>query len=565
MNRNKLFTVVCLAAAMAACTSGDINIDPSTVSGDTITNNSGGGGGSDPNAICASYVRSGQTIQGTADGNGNCTYGAAFVGPKNNLEEDLFIPALPNGGAHIFTTSLFVGNTYRTQAELAAAGIIKGGDGPTLVIEAGATLAFESKEDFLVINRGSQILADGTADKPITFTSVSDVNGTVTPEAVEEWGGIVIDGFAVTNKCAYVGTRGQPGFGLAGECSLDSEGSEGDDANQYGGANDDDDSGILRYVVVKHTGAEVGNGDELNGVSFAAVGRGTVVDYFEMYSMFDDGFEMFGGAVNINHYLGMYIRDDSIDIDEGYNGTVSNALVIQQQNDGDHCIESDGLGSWDQLDQATKDDMIARNLNSRPTIDHLTCILSMTASGTREDGISQGFRIREAIWPTIENTLVVTTFQAEEDPAQVNECIRMESPEVQNAALNGDMKLQSVIFACQDPGTGNTPFGGFTDEADWAASTGTVQFATVGSGATDPTANGDTELQLLGGTLPVYSLPWATSMVDGAAPIAGTAPTDGGDYLGAIPLSAEGTTDDWTVGWTYGLHPENRGEPLWFE
>jgi hypothetical protein len=563
MNRNKLFTVVCLAAALAACTSGDINISPSTTSGDTITNNPGGGG-SDPNAMCASYVRGGQTIQGTADGSGNCTYGAAFVGPKNNLEEDLFIPALPNGGAHIFTTSLFVGNTYRTQAELAAAGITKGGDGPTLVIEAGATLAFESKEDFLVVNRGSQILADGTADAPITFTSVSDILGTVTPEAVEEWGGIVIDGFAVTNKCAYTGTRGVD-LALVSECSLDSEGSEGDDANQYGGANDDDDSGILRYVVVKHTGAEVANGDELNGISFAAVGRGTVVDHLEMYSMFDDGFEMFGGAVNVSNYLGMYIRDDSIDIDEGYIGHITNALVIQQQQDGDHCIESDGLGDWSNLDQATKDDFIARGLNSRPVIDHLTCILSATNVGTREDLLSQGWRIREGEWPTITNTLVVTTFQAPGDPAALNECLRMESPEVQNAALNGDMVLESVIFACQDPSSG-VGFGAFADEQAWAESTGLVQFATVAAdAATNPTADADTDLQLLGGTLPVYSLPWSTSLVDGAAPIAGTEPTDGSDYLGAMPVSAEGTTDDWTVGWTYGLHPENRGEPLWFE
>ena len=167
----------------------------------------------------------------SADGNGNCTYDSSFVGPKNNLTVDLLIPALPDGGAHIFTSSLFVGETYRTQAELEAAGITRGGDGPTLTIEAGTTLAFQTNKDFIIVNRGSRILADGRADAPITFTSVSDINGTVGPEDVQQWGGIVINGFGVSNKCSYVGVRGEAGFDIAPdtECSIEAEGSVGDD------------------------------------------------------------------------------------------------------------------------------------------------------------------------------------------------------------------------------------------------------------------------------------------------------------------------------------------------
>ena len=110
----------------------------------------------------------------------------------------------------------------------------------TLTIEAGATLAWRTQADFLIINRGSRIIARGSADAPITFTSVSDVNGTVGPEDVQQWGGIVINGFAVSNKCAYTGTRGQPGFALVGECHVDAEGSAGLDESQYGGINDAD-------------------------------------------------------------------------------------------------------------------------------------------------------------------------------------------------------------------------------------------------------------------------------------------------------------------------------------
>ena len=228
MNRNSLFTILVGSTILAACDSGDINIAPETNvtdSNNTITN----GGGSGSNDDCASYVRDGQTIQGTADGSGNCNYGAAFVGPKNNLTVDLFIPALPEGGAHIFTSSLFVGETFRSNADLQAAGIAEGGDGPTLTIEAGATLAFQTNKDFVIVNRGSRILANGTADAPITFTSVSDINGTVGPEDVQQWGGIVINGFGVSNKCAYVGSRGEAGFMLDPanpECHIEAEGSQ---------------------------------------------------------------------------------------------------------------------------------------------------------------------------------------------------------------------------------------------------------------------------------------------------------------------------------------------------
>ena len=96
-------------------------------------------------------------------------------------------------------------------------------------------------------------------------------------------------------------------------------------------------------MVVKHTGAQVANGDELNGISFGGVESNTIVENLQVYSTYDDGIEMFGGSVNFTNFVGVYVRDDSIDIDEGYNGTISNALVIQSATDGNHCIESDGL------------------------------------------------------------------------------------------------------------------------------------------------------------------------------------------------------------------------------
>lgn len=550
MDRNILLAGVLATGMLTACSSGDINIDPQTnVSNSNNTTNTGGGSAND---ICASYVKNGQTIQGTADGNGNCTYGSSFVGPKNNLTVDLLVPALPNGGAHIFTSSLFVGETYRTQAELQAAGISEGGDGPTLTIEAGATLAFQTNKDFIIVNRGSRILADGRADAPITFTSVSDINGTVDPEGVQQWGGMVINGFGVSNKCSYDGVRGETGFQLTAgtECSIEAEGSAGDDESQYGGDNDADDSGILRYVVVKHTGAEVGNGDELNGISFGGVGSSTVVENLEVYSTYDDGIEMFGGSVNFTNLVALYVRDDSIDIDEGYNGTITNALVIQPENDGQQCIESDGIGSYSAVNVALNADFIARGLNSRPTINNLTCIISPNFGGTH--GTGAGWRFREGIWPVINDSLLISSFAANDQTSDNdNACLRIDDDETNAAAANGNLQLNSVIFACQENAR--------DDEQATAEGFGN-QFATIADGtAVDASAAANPELQLLEGALKFHSISWATSMVDSLAPAATTQPT-AGDILGAVSA-----TSDWTAGWTYGLDPANRGQALWFE
>lgn len=566
MNCNKLFVVVLAGGLLAACESGDINITPTTID-NSVDNSTGGGGGSEDD-ICASYVRDGATVQGSADGNGNCVYDNTFVGPKNNLQEDLLIPALPNGGAHIFTASLFVGNTYRTQAELQAAGIVQGGDGPTLTIQAGATLAFQTNSDFMIINRGSRIIADGRPDAPITLTSVSDINGTVGPEDVQQWGGVVINGFAVSNKCSYVGTRGEAGFGLAPgtECSIDAEGSAGDDESQYGGANDADDSGILRYVVVKHTGAQVGNGDELNGISFGSVGSSTIVENLEVYSTFDDGVEMFGGSFDITNLVAVYVRDDSIDIDEGYNGTITNALVVQAANDGNHCIESDGIGSYGDLDQATRDDFIARGLHSAPTINNLTCIISANVPGTHDPGA--GWRFREGIHPVVNDSLVISSFGAnDQGAADDNYCLRIDNVETTEAAINGDLQLNSVIFSCQENVKGNAiadrnAVVAFADERAFAEAEGN-QFATVADGAAvDASDAANPEINLLTGAQKVYSLPWDQSIVDTAAPVGTTTPTSGTatDILGAISA-----TDDWTQPWAYGIDPANRGQALWFE
>ncbi|MEM1261775.1 MAG: serine/threonine protein kinase [Pseudomonadota bacterium] len=545
--------VVASTAVLFGCDSGDINIEPQTnVTNSNNTTQTGGGGANNP---CASRTNSsGQTIEGSVDGDGNCVYSPAFADAGNRITTDITFPALPNGAAHIFEGSLFIGETFDTDAELAAANISEGGDGPTLTIEAGATLAWQTSADFLIINRGSQIFAVGRSDAPITLTSVSDVNGTVGPEDVQQWGGVVINGFGVTNACSYTGSVAGGDLATT-DCHVDAEGAAGLDESQYGGDNNDDSSGRLEYVVVKHTGAAVGNGDELNGISFGGVGRNTIVENLQVYSTFDDGIEMFGGAVNFTNFVALYVRDDSIDIDEGYSGTINNALVIQSAGIGNHCIEADGIGSYSSRDQASRDAVIAQGINSRPVINNLTCIISPTpVQGDFDPGA--GWRLREGIYAQISNSLVIDSFAAADaSSANDNYCLRIDNPETEAAAVSGDLAITSTIFACQETFR--------SAEAETAFDLNGNVDATL-TGLTNPTAAADPDLQLLEGTPPYFSTEFATSLVDGVAPAA-TADPSAADpmttYVGGVALSIP----DWTAGWTYGLTDPNRGQPLWIE
>lgn len=548
MSYNKLLATGIFAATLVGC-GGDVNIAPSneTSIGDTTTNITNQGDTSNE-VSCASYTLSGTVSQGSFDGT-NCIYSKGFVDIDNPLTFDLAIPNIGTG-VHVFEGSLVVGKNYKDDAGLTAAGISEGGDGPVLTIAAGATLAFRSSDDFMVINRGSQIRANGTADSPITFTSQTDaVFNTVGAEDVGEWGGLVINGFGLTNKCSYTGTYPDV---TTTDCHAISEGKADVGESNYGGDNDADNSGVLKYVVVKHTGAEVAPGNELNGIAFNAVGSGTLVENLEVYSVYDDGIEFFGGAVDVTNYVALYVRDDSIDVDEGYRGTITNALVIQSATDGNRCVESDGIGKYSELVQATIDDFIARGLNSQAKIKNLTCIVSANSETTGTHDAGQGLRIREAHFPTIENAIVTTAYGAEEvtGDADYNYCVRIENEGLQ-AAQDGDLVISSSIIACQDLTKGNS-LPNATTTADWLAASGNALYQSAEAGD-DPTAVSNTDLVILDG---FYSVPTA-DMTIGAS----TVPTP----VGSSIIGAVAADNDWTKGWTYGLHEGSRAQPLWFE
>ena len=249
MTHWRALTSISLICALAACSSGDITLAPTNVDNSTTTGGGGGGGGT--TNPCASYTLSGTARQGSFDGT-NCTYDATFVSDTNPLTVDVTIPFI--SGVHIFQSDLFVGSDVSSGVAPA------GGTGPKLTIAAGNKIAFTNSNAYLLVNRGSRIIADGTATAPITFTGFTDaVTHTAGPYDVQLWGGIVLNGHGVTNNC----TDAQR---VSNTCHVEAEG----DPSYYGGNDNADNSGVLRYVVVKHAGFEVAPGDELNGVTFNA-------------------------------------------------------------------------------------------------------------------------------------------------------------------------------------------------------------------------------------------------------------------------------------------------------
>lgn len=200
-------------------------------------------------------------------------------------------------------------------------GVVSVKSGATLTIQPGTTFTVSTVDqnsgtNYLQIEQGAKIIANGTATSPIIFTAESTQTGA--------WGGIIINGFARINVTG--GTEIAEAGGLV-----------------YGGSDDTDNSGSLKYVRVEYAGAAITGGTaEYNAFSLFGVGSGTIMENLQAYKGADDGFEFFGGTVNATNIAAFGMEDDSIDWDRGYRGTLSNIWIIQPAN-GDFGFECANL------------------------------------------------------------------------------------------------------------------------------------------------------------------------------------------------------------------------------
>ena len=221
-------------------------------------------------------------------------------------------------------------------------GLVFVNDGQTLTIEAGTIIkgrAGQNEEaSALIVARGGRIMADGTAADPIVLTSEADgIYRTPSGDPCTEttldantrglWGGVIVLGKAgITSDTEERAVDGIPTTEARG---------------LYGGTEDGDNSGVLRYVSIRHGGTDIGAGNEINGLTMGGVGSGTTIENVEVFANNDDGFEWFGGTVNTKRLVAAFCGDDSFDYDEGYRG-LNQFWLAYQKNVGDRGGEHDG-------------------------------------------------------------------------------------------------------------------------------------------------------------------------------------------------------------------------------
>lgn len=211
--------------------------------------------------------------------------------------------------------TLRANNTYKLR------GLVYVTNGAVLTIEPGTKIVGETNQrGGLIITRNSKISAEGTADKPIIFTSEA-----ATPQR-GDWAGIVILGNAPTNTSF----NGQAGIGEVEGGINNSEG-----LGLYGGTNPADNSGILKYVRIEYAGYAFLPDKEINALTLAGVGNQTIIDYVQVSYSNDDAFEWFGGTVNAKHLIAFRTLDDDFDTDNGYSGKVQFGIVLRDSSVAD--------------------------------------------------------------------------------------------------------------------------------------------------------------------------------------------------------------------------------------
>lgn len=210
--------------------------------------------------------------------------------------------------------------------------------GATLTIEPGTIIKGQAgtgaNATALVIARGAKINAVGTATSPIIFTSIADeiqpgqiASPNLDPTLNGLWGGVIVLGNAPISADAN---------------EMQIEGIPPSDLNGlYGGSDPADNSGVMKYVSIRHGGANIGEGNEINGLTLGGVGNGTVIENIEVVANQDDGVEFFGGTVNVSNFIVWNAGDDCFDTDQAWAGTLDNFVAICGSAT-DHALEIDG-------------------------------------------------------------------------------------------------------------------------------------------------------------------------------------------------------------------------------
>ncbi len=261
---------------------------------------------------------------------------AAVTYIDSDVTTSTTLPALPAGDYYSMTNVVYVM------------------PGASLTLEAGV-LFKNSGDGSLGVTRGAQLFVEGTKEAPVIFTGLND-NFSTWQATANQWGSIAIlgnglisasedDGLPVLNSSGVANTKEPDGYSDNTMEGLESA-FVGDTRHYYGGNNDNDDSGSIKYLSVRYGGQQSSKPNkELNGISLGGVGQATEFEYVEVMNNVDDGIEIWGGKVSPKHISIWNIGDDSFDIDQGWRGQAQFGLLVQ----GYSLVAGQGSGVGDNL------------------------------------------------------------------------------------------------------------------------------------------------------------------------------------------------------------------------
>ena len=291
----------------------------------------------------------------------------------------------------------------------------------TLTIDPGVTLV-GLDGSYLNVNRGNKIAANGTAARPIIFTSQQNIRGENDDNSSGDWGGLILNGRAPVTDC--LSNTAVPG---SVNCEREVEGTS--TPPRYGGNVPGDSSGSVRFVQLRYSGTVLSNGDELQALTTGGVGSGTVFENIMSFNSADDGVEFFGGRINMKGLVVVGAEDDSIDTDTGVKANLQYVVAVQRANVGDTIIEADSSNT---LEESTP--------RQNTLVSNATFI-------QRKNG-DQAVRIRGRADYSLLNTLLI------DESSNGTACVRVDTAETLSRAASasldeaGPVRFNSVALDC---------------------------------------------------------------------------------------------------------------------
>jgi len=434
--------------------------------------------------------------------------------------------------------------------------------GQSITIPAGTLIkgkfdATPANATALVIERGAKIYAAGTAECPIVFTAQADpLDGTYSFSNKGQWGGVVVLGKAVNNLTLAANGPFQPGVGDGKLAVADGVGTmEGfassNSKDQFGGTDDNDNSGILKYVSIRFAGAILQVGGELNALSLGSVGAGTIIDHIDIISSADDGIEAWGGTVNIKYASILFGNDDAFDYDDGYRGKVQ--FLFSLKTDNTASLDADNGFEMDADDQ--KSNLLPR---SHPVIYNATMIGNNKTAQTSDNSAIAAINAKELTEGELYNSVFanykygLNLVKALGTRTGASEAYHNWSTAAGNGSASFKVKCNTFVNFTSTSGAGDVMVDLSVDKNPSLVSVADrTQFTTTDLNVTAATITGFNPALTVNNTTSVISVtPDATP--NPALSVTGcpTAPVDGffvaAPYRGAFAPSGKSWLSDWS-------------------